>query len=66
MVLEAYDGQAIGAGRGRKGCPPHGPHLIDVLEEGISYAARCLACGQVGPIRKDEPGAKLAFDQRWR
>jgi hypothetical protein len=66
MGLEGYDGRGIGAGHGRKGCPPHGPHLIDVLEEGISYAARCLKCGLAGPVSKNQPGAKLAFDQRWR
>jgi hypothetical protein len=68
MVLEGYDRRAAGAERGRKGCPPHGPHLIDVLEDvdqGISYAARCLRCGLAGPVSKDGPGAKLAFDQRW-
>ncbi len=52
------------AGRSRGGCPPHGPHLVEALEEGI-YAARCLKCGLVGPERKDALGAKLAFDQRW-
>ena len=46
------------------GCPPHGPHLIDVVGEGL-YEARCLNCGLVGPERKDSLEAKLAFDQRW-
>jgi hypothetical protein len=32
------------AGRGRKPCPPHGPHLVSALEEG-SWVAQCLACG---------------------
>jgi hypothetical protein len=32
-------------------CPPHGPHLIDAVEEGL-YIARCLACGLTGPKRK--------------
>ena len=62
MVLEGHDRRAAGAERGRKGCPPHGPHLIDVLEEGSSYATRCLRCGLAGPVGKDAPGAKLAFD----
>jgi hypothetical protein len=64
-MLEALDTIKAGnAGRGRKGCPPHGPHLIEVVESS-SYAARCLTCGLVGPKRKDSLGAKLAFDQRW-
>jgi hypothetical protein len=45
-------------------CPPHGPHLIDAVEEGL-YVARCLACGVAGPKRKDGLEAKLAFDQTW-
>ena len=52
------------AGRSRDVCPPHGPHLVEAVEEGI-YAARCLKCGLVGPEREDSLGAKLAFDQRW-
>jgi hypothetical protein len=63
-MLEAHDVQAVVAGQSRKGCPPHGPHLIDAVEEG-HYAARCLRCGLVGPERKDSLEAKLAFDQRW-
>ena len=59
-MLEALDTIKAGnAGRGRKGCPPHGPHLIEVVESS-SYAARCLTCGLVGPKRKDSLGAKLA------
>jgi hypothetical protein len=67
-MLEALDTiKAGGAGRGgRKACPPHGPHLIDAIMEGLSYAARCLKCGLVGPVCKEAPEAKLAFDQRWR
>jgi hypothetical protein len=64
-MLEAHDVKAGVAGRGRKGCPPHGPHLIDAVEEGLSYAARCLKCGLVGPVCKETLEAKLAFDQRW-
>ncbi len=64
-MLEALDTIKAGnAGRGRKGCPPHGPHLVAAVEKG-SYTARCLKCGLVGPDRKDSLGAKLAFDQRW-
>ena len=63
-MLETHDVLARGAGRSRKGCPPHGPHLIDAVEDGL-YAARCLRCGLVGPERKDSLEAKLAFDQRW-
>ena len=46
------------------GAASHGPHLIDVVGEGL-YEARCLNCGLVGPERKDSLEAKLAFDQRW-
>ena len=67
-MLEAHDDLKAGVGwrGGREGCPPHGPHLIDAIEEGLSYAARCLKCGLVGPVCKDSPEAKAAFDQRWR
>jgi hypothetical protein len=64
MRLEAHDVLAVVAGRSRRGCPPHGPHLIDVVWEGL-YEARCLNCELVGPERKDSLEAKLAFDQRW-
>ena len=65
MTLETPDNIKAGvAERSRKGCPPHGPHLIDVVE-GSSYAARCLKCGLVGPVCKQALEAKLAFDQRW-
>jgi hypothetical protein len=50
------------AGRGRKPCPPHGPHLVQVLKEG-SCVVQCLACGVVGPERKDSLEAKRAFDE---
>jgi hypothetical protein len=46
-------------------CPPHGPHLIDAVEDGL-YVARCLACGVTGPKRKNALEAKRAFDQKWR
>ncbi len=32
MVLEAYEARADTMGRGRKGCPPHGPHVIDGVD----------------------------------
>ena len=64
MRLKAHDVLAVVAGRSRRGCPPHGPHLIDVVGKGL-YEARCLNCGLVGPERKDSLEAKLAFDQRW-
>jgi hypothetical protein len=60
-----HNSQGVGASQRRKPCPPHGPHLIDAVGEGLSYAARCLNCGLVGPEREDVLGAKLAFDQRW-
>jgi hypothetical protein len=46
-------------------CPPHGPHLIEAVEDGL-YVARCLACGLTGPKRKEGLEAKLAFEHRWR
>ena len=63
-MLKTHDVRGVVAGRSRDGCPPHGPHLVEAVEEGI-YAARCLKCGLVGPGREDVSGAKLAFDQRW-
>jgi hypothetical protein len=60
-----HDSQSVAARRRREPCPPHGPHVVDVAEAG-SYSARCLACGLVGPARKDVLEAKLAFDQTWR
>ena len=59
MQLYTHNGTA---GRGRKPCPPHGPHLVHVLKEG-SYVVQCLACGLVGPERKDSLEAKRAFDE---
>ena len=55
----------VTAGRGRKPCPPHGPHLVSALEEG-SWVAQCLACGLEGPERKDSLDAKRAFDEALR
>jgi hypothetical protein len=65
-MLESHEVEARVAQRSRKGCPPHGPHLIDAVEDGLSYVARCLKCGLVGPEREDGLEAKLAFDERWR
>ena len=67
-MLKWYDAQTgvAVARRTRKGCPPHGPHLMDAVDGGSSYVVRCLKCGLVGPARKDGAGAKLAFDRRWR
>jgi hypothetical protein len=59
MQLNMHDGTAE---RGRKLCPPHGPHLVHTLKEG-SYVIKRLACGLVGPERKDSLEAKQAFDE---
>jgi hypothetical protein len=59
MQLYTHNGSA---GRGRKPCPPHGPHLVCALTED-SYVIKCLACGLVGPERKDSPEAKRALDE---
>ena len=59
-----HNSQGVAASRGRKSCPPHGPHVVDVVEIG-SYVAHCLVCGLVGPVRKDVLEAKLAFDETW-
>ena len=62
-MLEAHNNQDVTRRRGCKGCPPHGPHLVDAAREGL-YVARCLACGLAGPKRRDDGlEAKLAFDQ---
>jgi hypothetical protein len=63
-MLVSHDGKAGVAVRSRKGCPPHGPLLIDVDEQGL-HAAQCLKCGLVGPVCTAALEAKLAFDQRW-
>ena len=52
-------------GAGRGSCPPHGPIVVDALEEGY-YVAACLACGAAGPEREDGWEAKLAFDETVR
>ena len=63
-MLTTHDVRGVVAGRSRDVCPPHGPHLVEALEEG-RHAARCLRCGLVGPEREDSLEAKLAFDRRW-
>jgi hypothetical protein len=55
MQLNIHDGIAE---RGRKPCPPHGPHLVHILKEG-SYVIKYFACGLVGPERKDSLEARL-------
>jgi hypothetical protein len=47
----------------RRSCPPHGPILIQAVDEGAARVASCLACGLKGPERKDGWEAKLAFDE---
>ena len=59
MELRNRDLQAR---RGSRGCPPHGPLLIDPVGE-EKHVARCLACGLSGPERADVAEAKLAFDE---
>jgi hypothetical protein len=48
--------------RQRKNCPPHGPHLIEAIED-ARYVTRCLTCGLAGPEREGVYEAKLAFDK---
>jgi hypothetical protein len=40
-------------------------HEARAVDEGLSYASRCLKCGLVGPVWKDSSGAKATFAQRW-
>ena len=48
--------------RRRQNCPPHGPHLVEAIEE-RHYVTRCLTCGLAGPDREGIYEAKLAFDE---
>jgi hypothetical protein len=57
-----WSGKPEVATRGRKACPPHGPHLVEALEK-ASYVVRCLACGVAGPEREDALETKLSFDE---
>jgi hypothetical protein len=63
--VELPERRSVGSSRGRRPCPPHGPHVVDVVEVG-SYVAHCLVCGLVGPVCNDALEAKLAFEQTWR
>jgi hypothetical protein len=60
--MQPYPHDVVAAGRGRKPCPPHGPHWVHAVKEG-SYVTKCLACGLEGPERKDGLEAKQAFDE---
>jgi hypothetical protein len=46
--------------RREKPCPPHGPILVEVVEN-RAHKASCLACGLEGPEREDRREAELAF-----
>ena len=48
-----------------RGCPPHGPIVVDATEEG-RYVAMCLVCWSIGPERGDTREAKAAFDESVR
>jgi hypothetical protein len=50
------------ARRGRKGCPPHDPILVEGVERGYSRVARCPACGLTGTEGRDTAEAMRAFD----
>ena len=63
-MVELPERRSVGSRRGRRPCPPHGPHLVAIVEVG-SCVAQCLVCGLVGPVRKDVLEAKLAFDETW-
>ena len=61
MVVE-LGGHDVYAKRGRRGCPPHGPFLVEAVGGG-SKVARCLACGLVGPEREDAMEAKRTLER---
>jgi hypothetical protein len=50
-MLEVHNRQGAARGRRRKGCPLHGPHVVDAVKED-SYVARCLAWGWRVPSAK--------------
>jgi hypothetical protein len=52
MVVEPLDRRGVTARRGRRPCPPHGPHLVDVVVGG-SYVAHYLQCRLVPRARVD-------------
>jgi hypothetical protein len=58
MVVEPLDRRGVTARRGRRPCPLHGPHLVDVVEGG-SYVAHYLQCRLVGPASKGGPEHSL-------
>jgi hypothetical protein len=62
--MEEEQGQDLYARRGRRGCPPHGPFLVDSVDGGSSCVARCLACGLAGPEGRDSAEAMRAFGGR--
>jgi hypothetical protein len=37
-MLEVHNGQGAARGRGLKGCPPHGPHVVDALKEAPTWS----------------------------
>jgi hypothetical protein len=61
MVVVQPRGHDVYARRGRRGCPPHGPLLVEGVGGG-SKVARCLACGLVGPEREDVMEAKRTLE----
>ena len=63
LITPPREGEVRDAGpRQRQNCPPHGPHLIEAMEE-CQYVIRCLTCGLAGPEREGVYEAKLAFDE---
>jgi hypothetical protein len=54
-------GHDVYARRGRRGCPPHGPFLVEAVGGG-SKVARCLACGLVGLERENATEAKRTLE----
>jgi hypothetical protein len=66
MVVVQPRGHDVYARRGRRGCPPHGPLLVEGVGGGspvARYVARCLACGLVGPEREDVMEAKRTLQR---
>jgi hypothetical protein len=61
MVVEPR-GHDVYAKRGRRGCSPQGPFLVEAVGVG-SKVARCLACGLVGPEREDAMEAKRTLER---
>ena len=59
--MEEEQGQDLYARCGRRGCPPHGPFLVESVDGGSSFVARYLACGLAGPKGRDSAEALRAF-----